>query len=128
MIESNGPALPSPQQVAALRSFIDGRTYIAVGATIRLPDDPPLTPGSGLARAKEVSSAFFGLVARIAGLLQAELKTDSSGDVAVVLWDLLLHSARPWATESEVPDDLREVLIAAAEDVSSRPSTGQRCC
>lgn len=43
--------------MAALRSFVDGRTYDAAGATIRLPDDPPLVPGSqdGLAVPAQVS-------------------------------------------------------------------------
>lgn len=70
-----GIVLPSPQQVAELRTFIDGRTYAALGVTIRLPDDPPLAPGSGLVRAKEVRGAFFSQVARLAELLQAELRS-----------------------------------------------------
>ena len=87
----DGPGLPHPGQVAALRDFIDGRTYAAVGATVRLPDDPPLAAGSGLARAKEVSGAFFSLVARLAELLQAELRAEVPGEVAAVLWELMLR-------------------------------------
>ena len=113
MIDPDGPALPSPQQIAALRIFIDGRTYAALGATIRLPDDPPLAPGSGLARAKEVNGAFFSLIARLTELLQAELKSGDRGEVAAVLWELLLHSVQPWAEEPGLPDELRVAVSGA---------------
>ena len=107
VIDPDGPALPSLQQVAALRTFIDGRTYAALGATIRLSDDPPLTPGSGLARAKEINGAFFGVIARLAELLQAELRAGDRGEVTAVLWGLMLRSARPWADEPALSAELR---------------------
>ena len=121
MIDPDSPALPSPQQVAALRNFIDGRTYAALGATIRLPDDPPVAPGSGLARAKEVSGAFFSLVARLAELLQAELGSGDREEVAAVLWELMLRSARPWAEEPGLSDDLRAAISGSLSE-SGRPA------
>jgi hypothetical protein len=84
VIDPDGPALPNPQQAAALRNLIEGRTYAALGATIRLPDDPALAPGSGLARAKGVNGAFFSLIARLTDLLQAELRSGDCGEVAAV--------------------------------------------
>ena len=102
--------MPSPQQVAMLRTFIDRRTYAAAGEFIRLPGVPVPQPGSGPARAREVNGAFFSLVHHLSLALCAQLRAEPVGPGAGVLWDALCCAARPWCEEPDFPADLRDVV------------------
>ena len=108
-------ALPSPKQVAALRDFIHSRSYQAIAATLRLPDDPPLPAGSPLARTSEVNQSLFDLVAKLSQSLLMDLRAEEPSPISDTLWRLLLQAAKPWRNDPDLPAGVREAVANVDE-------------
>ncbi|MEU7297678.1 hypothetical protein AB0A76_31530 [Streptomyces exfoliatus] len=96
-------SLPTWDQVAALRNFIDGRTYAAAAPTIRLNGEPPHAPASGLARVAEVNGALYAVTCHLCRQLYDELESGRPGPVAHASWDALLTITATWREDPELP-------------------------
>ncbi|WP_053846125.1 hypothetical protein [Streptomyces sp. NRRL B-24085] len=104
--------LPTRDQVAALRDFIDGRTYAAAAVTIRLKGEPPHAPGSALARVAEVNGALYDVTCRLYRRLYEQLDSGHPGPVAQASWDALLTIAAAWREDPELPSWVNGLLPA----------------
>ncbi|MGW4271058.1 hypothetical protein ACWEGQ_01500 [Streptomyces seoulensis] len=104
--------LPTRDQVAALRDFIDGRTYAAAAPTIRLNGEPPHVPGSALARVAEVNGALYDVTSHVCRRLYDELKSGHPGPIAQASWDALLTITAAWREDPELPAWVNGLLPA----------------
>ncbi|MFE1907669.1 hypothetical protein ACFW96_28940 [Streptomyces gardneri] len=102
--------LPTWDQVAALRDFINGRTYAAAAPTIRLSGEPPHTPGSALARVAEVNGALYEITSFLCRRLYDELEAGRPGSIAGTLWDALLTVTAAWHEDPELPAWVKDQL------------------
>ncbi|MEU0597492.1 hypothetical protein ABZ484_04430 [Streptomyces sp. NPDC006393] len=96
-------SLPTWDQVAALRDFIDGRTYAAAVPTIRLNGEPPHVPNSALARVAQVNGALYEVTSHLCRRLYDELESGHPGPIAQASWDALLTITAAWRDDPELP-------------------------
>ncbi|MFJ4714118.1 hypothetical protein [Streptomyces sp. NPDC088785] len=106
-------ALPTREQLRALRDFVHGRSHSAGSVAIRLPGEPFHPADSGVADAARAAGAVYDVTNVLCRRLLTELDTGQPGAAAEVLWDALIATAGAWRDAPNMPTELRKLVADA---------------